>query len=110
VHQLIHGLLTVFQNAKSDVFIIGDTVEYCEGTVDLHGDDVLALVDADRSHCTPNDFLLEARNLRIVLASSPRTREDRKWVTQYCPFTELILVMEPWTIEELFLSTYVHTA
>ena|ERR1700722_7648259 len=101
------GRSIVFQNTKSDVFIVDDTVELCDGNVEIPGEDVLTLVDADRDHCVPNEFLLEASNLRIVLTSSPRTRQDRKWIQQYGPYTIMVLVMEPWTNEEILLSACV---
>ena len=102
------GQTTVFQDTAGGVYIIKDTIELCDGNVILPGHDVLTLVDADGRHREPEPALLSVHNLRMVVASSPRTRTDRRWLKQYCPYTGLILVMEPWTKEELFLSAYVH--
>ena len=108
VQRLMTAQPTVFQDTKRDVFVITDTVQDSNGMVMLPGRDVLTLVDADGPFCVPSDYILNSRNLRIVLTSSPRTRVDKKWITQYCPYTAMVFVTEPWTKEELFLSAYVH--
>jgi hypothetical protein len=94
---------TVFQDTKGDVFVIEDMVEYSDGMIIRTEHDILTLVDADGRCCTPSKYIINSSNLRIVLISSPRTRRDRKWLKQYCPYAGETLVMEPWTKENLFL-------
>ena len=74
----------MFQDIDGKAFIIDDTVcPLVNGLAVSEGvTDILALVDADAKSCEPTEDLFEVRNLRILLTSSPRKRDDRKWLTQ----------------------------
>jgi hypothetical protein len=98
----------VFQSKKGEVFGIENTVQHWDAAVSHPRHETLMLVDADGSFHVPSDDVLEGQNLQIVLTSSPRTKDDRKWLRQYSPYDGRTVVMEPWTKEELFLSVYVH--
>jgi hypothetical protein len=100
----------VFQDKGGKVYIIDDKVRREKGKVDVPGDDVLTLVDADGSFCIPDPYLLDAVNLRILLASSPRNRKDRSWLEQSIRDVSAVFVMEPWTRRELLVTSFVHSA
>ena len=97
----------MFQNKAGNVFLIRDTVERRNGNLVLEEIDVIALVDADGNNCAPSDNITDAANLKIVLASSPRSRQDRRWLTQDTQSRGETWVMAPWTTKDLFLSAYV---
>jgi len=99
----------VFQDKGGAIFFIGDEVRHEKGRVVVPGDDVLTLVDADGKSCIPNQFLLDATNLRVLLISSPRSRDDRKWLTQDVKETEAVFVAEPWSREELLVTSFVYS-
>ena len=54
-----------------DVFIIHNKLQCRRGRVNIQGDDILALVDADNEKCTPHPYLLDIGNLRVLLTSPP---------------------------------------
>ena len=91
------------------VFLVNDDVHRQKGTVDIPGVDVLTLVDADGVNCTPHQSLLDAGNLRILLTSSPKAHKDRKWLTQSIGETGAAFVMEPWSREELLMTSFVYS-
>jgi uncharacterized protein YfaP (DUF2135 family) len=92
---------------KGDVFIINDTVRRQQtGRPVVPGDDVPTLVNADGAFCQPNPYLFDSSNLRILLTSSPRSRKDRKWLTQ----TGAVYVMELWSREEFLVASSVYLA
>lgn len=66
--------MIAFQDQGGKVFTINDRVQRENGKVVVPGDDVLTLIDADRDCCVPNQYLLDAIDLRILLMSSPRRR------------------------------------
>jgi hypothetical protein len=98
----------VFQDLTGIVFLVNDEVRRQKGTVDIPGVDVLTLVDADGVNCTPHQSLFEADNLRILLTSPPRAHKDRKWLTQSVHETGAAFVMEPWSREELLMTSFVY--
>jgi hypothetical protein len=107
---IIQAQPIVFQDKGGAVFFISDEVLHEKGRVVVPGDDVLALVDADGECCIPNQFLLDAANLRVLLISSPRSRDDRKWLTQDVRETQAVFVAEPWSREELLVTSFVYSA
>lgn len=92
-----------------EVFIIHDEVRCRSGRVDIQGDDILALVDADNEKCTPHRYLLDVSNLRVLLTSSPRTKNDRRWLTQSVHDERALFVMEPWSQEEFLVASFVYS-
>jgi hypothetical protein len=92
-----------------DVFIIQDEVRRRSGRVDLQGDDILALVDADKEICTPHHYLFDVSNLRVLLVSSPRTRKDRRWLIQDVQDEKALFVMDPWSREEFIAASFVYS-
>ena len=101
---LLQSKPTVFQSMDESVFTITDQI--CkEGT--LTGDDVIALIDVDGKHCKPSHQVLSNSRYQILLTSSLRTRIDRHWMKQYCPYTGQVLVMEPCSLEEVVLMAFV---
>jgi hypothetical protein len=100
----------VFQDKGGGVSLISDEVLQKEGSVVVPGDDVLALVDADGKSCTPKQFLLDTANLRVLLISSPRSRDDRKWLTQDVRETQAVFVAKPWSREEFLITSFVYSA
>ncbi|KAF5379025.1 hypothetical protein D9615_006070 [Tricholomella constricta] len=97
--RLLHAQPTIFQGEDANVFVITDKVRV-GGTI--VGDDVVALVDADGEKCIPGPYILSNENHRILLTSSPRKREDRKWIKQECPDAAQV-VMAPCSVEETLL-------
>ena len=70
---------------------------------------MLALVDADNKKCTPHDYLLDLSNLRVLLTSSPRSKNDRRWLIQYVHDERAVFVMEPWSQEEFLVVSFVYS-
>jgi hypothetical protein len=71
-----------------------------------HSHDVLVLVDADGDSRTPSEEVLEQSN-QILLTSSPRTRDDQKWLAQHSPITGRVFVMAPCSWEETIQMGFV---
>jgi hypothetical protein len=90
-----------------DVFVITDTVKTSNGVVVLEETDVIALVDADNENRIPSGNITKAGNMKIVLASSPMTRQDWRWLSQLTQSHGETYVVAPWTTQDLFLSAYV---
>jgi hypothetical protein len=107
---IIQAQPIVFQDKGRAVFFVGDEVRHEKGRVVVPGDDVLALVDADGESCIPNQVLLDATNLRVLLISSPRSRNDRKWLTQDVKETQAVFVVKPWSREEFLVMSFVYSA
>lgn len=99
----------MFQDIGGNIFIIDDKVRCEKGRVEVSGDDVLALVDADGESCIPNQYLLDATNLRVLLMSSPRSSDDRRWLTQTVGDSNAAFIMEPWSGEEFLITSFVHS-
>src|SRR5687768_3556229 len=94
-----------------NVFLINGEVRQENGNMDVPGEDVLALVDADGKSCTtPDQRILDTPNLRVFLTSSPRSREDRKWLTQSVQDSVAAFITEPWSRDELLVTSFVHSA
>lgn len=98
----------VFQDMYGRVFMIGTTVRPL-GRQGVYGDadDVLALVDADIV-CQPNEHLFDGK-YRILLTSSPRKREDRRWLKQLVGPNAMFMA-DPWSREELIITSFVFSA
>jgi hypothetical protein len=97
---------------EGEVFIIDHTVRSAQGTAmpNPEDDDILSLVDADGASCQPNRYLYTNYNHRILLTSSPRGRDDRKWLTQRARDQHAVFVMEPWLREEIVVALFVYSA
>ena len=78
--------------------------------IDISGDDVLVLVDADTEICTPHRYLLDPSNLRVLLTSPPRSRKDRRWLTQLVRDEKAVFVLEPWLPKEFLVASFVYSS
>jgi hypothetical protein len=107
---IIRAQPIVFQNISGDVFLASDKVQRQKGRIVVPGDDVLALVDADGQFSIPHSSILDSPKLRVLLTSSPGGREDQRWLTQTVQDTHATYVMEPWSREELLVTSFVHSA
>ena len=76
-------------------------------TVGLRGDQVLVLVDGDGNHCQPDPRLLPARNLRMLLTSSPREGRELRWLVQDIKDSNASYVVGPWQWDELAITSFV---
>jgi hypothetical protein len=107
VERLQAGKMTLFQTKQGLLlFEAGKPVREVTTVCALPGDDVWALVDGDVQDCQPHPGLLEHANIRIVMASSPKTRGQRNWLKQKNNIGGLY-IMKTWSREELFLAGYV---
>lgn len=97
----------VFQNMHGKVFLINDEVRDDIAKAQIPGKDVLALVDADGEVCVPHRYLFET-NLRVLLMSPPRSRPDRKWLTQSVGDTNALFLMKPWSREIFLVAMFVY--
>ena len=100
----------MFQDVSSNVFMIGTAVLPL-GTPGISNDvdDVLALIDADNKDCQPNNYLLDRKEYRILLTSSPKKKEDRIWLKQRVGGNARF-IMDLWSREELVVASLVHSA
>ena len=71
----------------------------------MQGVDILALVDADKEKCTPHYYLFGVSNFRVLLTSPPRTKHDRRWLTQDVDDEEAVFVMDLWSGEEVTVAS-----
>jgi len=100
VLRLLAGLPTLFQSRKSLFVFDNDSVRVQEDFIDLPGLDIWALVDGDAKDAQPADLLLSpfVPNVRVIMASSPKTKDDRTWLNQK---SGKAMMMYPWTMQEL---------
>jgi hypothetical protein len=97
------GRLYLFRDSQPTQ-LIGDGHELYYLTSE-GDDDIWALVDGDLQNVQPHPSLLYGpRNVRIIMASSPRVKSDRKWM-KYTDGAEIL--MDLWTPSELFFAAYV---
>jgi hypothetical protein len=89
------------------VFTVGNKVEEKSDIIEVEGDDVLALVDADGKSCIPDRVILSTVNLRIFLTSSPRVQHDKNWLTQNVHDEHASYVVRPWHWEECAIASCV---
>lgn len=106
---IIRGQPVMFQDMKGQVFLIGDEVSRKDDVVNIPRGEFLTLVDADDEFCKPDPYLLDFINFRVLLTSPPRSRTDRKWLTQYVKDSSAVYIMEPWSREELLLTSFVYS-
>jgi hypothetical protein len=66
----------------------------------LQGKDIWALVDGDVDDGRPHPGLINKPKVRIVMASSPKTRDSRKWMKQAVCGAAMIY-MKTWSVDEL---------
>jgi hypothetical protein len=71
---------------------------------------VLVLVDADSEICIPHCYLLDSSNLQVLLTLSPRSSEDRHWLTQSVGDEDAVFVMELWLPEEFLVPSFVYSS
>ena len=71
--------------------------------------DILALVGADAKSRGPNEDLFKVRNLRILLTSLLRERDDRKWLTHRVQDLHTAFMKKPWSREEFVVASFVYS-
>ena len=86
----------VFQDMYGEVFLINDGVQNDIARVEIPGNDVLVLVNVDREVCVSYWHLFEG-NFQVLLISSPKTRQDQKWLTQSVGSGNAVFLMKPWS-------------
>ena len=86
VQRLIDARPTVFQDAKGDVFVIEDTVQYLDAMVVRPGHDILTLVDADGTFCVPSDYIVNSDNhfLETITICVPALLIPALWFSLVC--------------------------
>ena len=99
----------VFQDTNGMVFIIGNTVRPlgAPGASD-DAEDVLTLVDAGDKVCRPDNSLFHHKGYRILVTSSPKMKEERRWLKQRVGLHAMYM-MKPWSREELVVASFVHS-
>jgi hypothetical protein len=73
------------------------------------GQEVVALVDADGkgAESTPRHVLLCDQKIRVILASSPRGPEERKWLKQSnTAESQRLRMLDVWSDAELVITGY----
>ena len=95
---IIRAKSFLFQTIAGEVRYIHEGIQTGSEftTMDLPGPDVLAPVDADGNICIPRSRLFWP-NIRVLLISSPRTRQDRKWPIQYVTDERAVFLAKPWS-------------
>lgn len=107
---IIRAQPIVFQDKGGGVSLINDEVTHYKDKAVVPGDDVLVLIDADGKFSTPHQFLLDTVNFRVLLISSPRSRDDRKWLIQDVRDSHAVFVAKPWSREEFLVTSFVYSA
>ncbi|KAF8237890.1 hypothetical protein L208DRAFT_1388533, partial [Tricholoma matsutake] len=107
---IINTQSIMFQDMQGEVFVIDDTMHLPKYTPaaleDI--DDVLTLVNADGASCQPNRYLFRDYKYRILLTSSLRGSDDRRWLTQIVQDLDAVFVMEPWSQEEIVVASFMY--
>lgn len=104
---IIRAQPILFQDISGQVLFINKEVRDEFTTTGIPGQDVLALVDANHHICVPHTRLFK-NNLRVLLISSPRTRQDRKWLTQYVRDGDAVFLVKPWSRENFLVAMFVY--
>ena len=105
---LIRAKPFLFQNPSGRVRYINNEVQDEFTTAGIPGRDVLALVDADGRVCVPHPRLFE-NNFRVLLVSSPRTKQDRKWLVWDVNDEDAVFIVKPWSRKDFFVMMFVYT-
>ena len=95
------------------VFIIdrnGVRAPWDAPAVSYDADNVLTLVDADVDCYLPSEYLLNNFKHQILVTSSPKRREDRKWLKQFGHHHNAVFAMEPWSRKEFVVASFVCSA
>ncbi|KIM91762.1 hypothetical protein PILCRDRAFT_138705 [Piloderma croceum F 1598] len=102
---IIRAQPIVFQDMAGELFLINDAVRHITSRGKIPQEDILALVDADGEVGEPRSALFDTSNLRVLLVSSPKGREDRRWLTQSVGDIDAVFVMMPWSREEFLVAS-----
>ena len=106
---MIRGQQFVFQDMHGKVFIINDAgINTSEETWTVSDDEVLTLVDAGDKVCRPDNSLFHHKGYRILVTSSPKMKEERRWLKQRVGLHAMYM-MKPWSREELVVASFVHS-
>ena len=100
----------MFQDKGGKVSLINDVLLHTTSRVVVPGDDILVLIDADGKYSIPKQFLLDTANLRVLLISSPRSRDYRKWLIQSIRDAHAVFVAKPWLRAEFLVTSFVYSA
>jgi hypothetical protein len=104
---LIRAKPFLFQNPSGRVRYINNEVLEEFTIAEIPGQDVLALVDADGLICVPRQRLFETK-LRVLLVSSPRTKQDRKWLVWDVDDEDAVFIVKPWSREDFLVMMFVY--
>jgi hypothetical protein len=104
---LIRAQPIVFQDLYGEVFLINDGVRDDIARTEIPGNVILALVDAGGEVCAPH-WRLSEDNLRVLLMSSPKTRQDRKSLIQSVGSGNAVFLVKPWSREDFLVAMFVH--
>jgi hypothetical protein len=104
---LIRAQPIVFQDLYGEVFLINDGVRDDISRTEIPGNVILALADAGGEVCAPH-WRLSEDNLRVLLISSPKTRQDRKSLIQSVGSSNAVFLMKPWSREDFLVAMFVH--
>lgn len=117
IKRLLRGQPTFFQTLGGNVYYVSAAVEKIEDPdreVTKHDElqdpsDVVALVDADgrKEIHTPRGVLTCTHNIRVIVASSPRDPDSRRWLKQLnVPEASSARMMDIWSEAELVITAY----
>ena len=104
---IVHAQPILFQDMSRWVSYINNEVQDKFTTMVIPGQIVLVLVDADNRIGVPHTCLFK-HNIQVLLISSPRTRLDRKWLTQYVGDTDVVFIMKAWLQENLVVAMFIY--
>jgi hypothetical protein len=96
----------VFQDLYGTVFTIGRDVQRQMHAVNVEGSDVLTLIDGD-GNFSPVPIILGNNKLRILLISSPKDRQERKWLIQNVHDDHASYVVGTWEWKECAIASFV---
>ena len=93
-----------------DVYTISHEVKRQIDKVEVKGDDILALVDADGESCEPKLIISEVVGLRILLTTFPKSRQKRRWLVQNVHDEDALYIVGPWHWHEIAIASFVTSA
>ncbi|TDL17102.1 hypothetical protein BD410DRAFT_794677 [Rickenella mellea] len=106
IDRLLDGEPTYFQTEDGRLFFISEEVTLVDArTLHKAGDNVVALVDADLSTARPQPVLLTSTDIQTIVTSSPKSKEDQKWLDQVGGGRRgMIYAMDLWSYQEFMVA------
>ena len=103
---IIRSQPILFQDMGGQVSYINKEVMDKFSARMIPGEDILALVDADQ--VGEPHMRLFRDNIRVLLLSWPRPRQDRKWLTQCIEDENALFLVKPWSRKEFLVAMLVY--